>query len=194
MYDCRSQLDLLAASNNVTIYWVPSHIGIDENEKVDKLAKEGAIKSNDNTECTIGMSWTSIRNSIIEMKEKESNAQWRSTRKQRQAKLLIGNRDKKRSNTLISMSRSNLCIITGFLTGHGNTKYHLKNIRRTEDNTCRFCMEEVEDSPHLLECVALDRLRHEILNSYQIDDKNKSRIQVVDLLRFLKKLSLDSID
>lgn len=94
------------------------------------------------------MSWTSIRNSINEMKEKEANAQWRGTRKQRQAKLFIGNRDKKRSNTLISMSRSNFSLITGFLTGHGNNRYHLKNIKRTEDSTCRFCMEEVEDSPH----------------------------------------------
>ncbi|XP_055542747.1 uncharacterized protein LOC129728335 [Wyeomyia smithii] len=57
---------------------------------------------------------------------------------------------------LLEFNKWALCTYTGLITGHCPSKYHLKNIGRVQDDTCRLCNMESETSEHLLcSCGAL---------------------------------------
>ena len=92
--------------------------------------------------------------------EKERSKIWQNAPGTRQAKLLIGDYSRKRSNNYLKLGKSKLRIATGLLTGHCKLRYHLKNMGLETDPSCRKCGEADETSAHiLLECEALARSR-----------------------------------
>ena len=88
---------------------------------------------------------------------------WRSATKARQARRLI-KVCSKYTLRLLNLNKKDLSIMVGLLTGHSPTGYHLKNLKRTQDDTCRFCKMEIETTEHLLcSCVALFNRRNQHL-------------------------------
>ena len=54
------------------------------------------------------------------------------------AKAFMGSLNKKRSKILLQMSRTDVRLITGFLTGHFLVRHVLKKMNAITDGTCRF--------------------------------------------------------
>src|SRR5450759_2752207 len=51
---------------------------------------------------------------------------------------------------ILELSKKDLSTYTGLVTGHCPSRYHLKLIGKLQDDLCRFCGIEKEDSEHLL--------------------------------------------
>ena len=75
---------------------------------------------------------------------------WKNAPKMNHAKRLILKPEKKSSETLLSMSRLQLRIVTMFLTGHGIFRAHLHKLGLSTDKLCRFCGIDDETAEHLL--------------------------------------------
>ncbi|KAL7724790.1 hypothetical protein ACLKA6_000426 [Drosophila palustris] len=59
---------------------------------------------------------------------------------------------------MVCLNKSDLRILTGYLTGPCGLRYHLKKLNLSDTETCRFCALEQETSEHVLcECPALCR-------------------------------------
>ena len=91
------------------------------------------------------------------------------------------------TRNLLKLDKKNLRVITGLLTGHCPSNYHLGKMGIVHNTLCRFCHLEIENSEHLLcDCVALLRKRNQILGKglmqpFEILQLSPSR--VIDFIR-----------
>ncbi|KAL7725069.1 hypothetical protein ACLKA6_010343 [Drosophila palustris] len=102
---------------------------------------------------------------IRNFEEKKLSKHWLDSVGQRQAKrfLVLA---KNQSKRMVELRKSDLRILTGYLSGHSSLRYHLKKLNLSETDTCRFCELEQETSEHVLcECPALCRSRLRILGA-----------------------------
>ncbi|KAL1454832.1 hypothetical protein WDU94_008965 [Cyamophila willieti] len=66
----------------------------------------------------------------------------------------------KRAKEMLSLSKEELRILTGLLTGHCSLKYHLNIMGLAENSTCRLCNEAPETAEHILcKCEAASHKR-----------------------------------
>ena len=70
--------------------------------------------------------------------------------KMNHAKKLILKPEKKSRETLLSMRRLQLRILTTFLTGHEIFRAHLHKLGLSTEKLCRFCGIDDESAEHLL--------------------------------------------
>lgn len=141
------------------LYWVPGHCGIEGNEKADTLARQGSAMDFIGPEPCCGIPNSTIK---LEFKKWEASSvveNWRTLSLCRQSKRFI-TPNVKITYKLLSLNKKDLSTITGLLTGHCPSRYHLKHLKLVQNDTCRFCKLERETSEHLLcECSALFRCR-----------------------------------
>ncbi|KAK9499204.1 hypothetical protein O3M35_002283 [Rhynocoris fuscipes] len=69
----------------------------------------------------------------------------------RQAKLLLKSRSDRFTAELLDLDKQTVRMILGMLTGHCRLNKHMCNLRITEDELCRYCLEE-EESAALVLC------------------------------------------
>ncbi|XP_062705301.1 uncharacterized protein LOC134287466 [Aedes albopictus] len=149
VWECIISLKQLASRNEVTLYWVPGHCGILGNENADNLARQGAASSFVGPEPFCGVPECALRMKLKtwEMSTVESN--WNATDTSKQAKRFIKpSAEKPRS--LLNLNKKDLRVITGLMTGHCPSKYHLSKIGKIQSSECRFCQTENETAEHLL--------------------------------------------
>ncbi|KAM8714846.1 hypothetical protein ACLKA7_001249 [Drosophila subpalustris] len=126
---------------------------------------------------------------IRNWEEKKLSKYWLDSVGQRQAKRFLIPA-KNLSKRMVELRKSDLRILTGYLTGHCSLRYHLKKLNLSETETCRFCELEQETSEHILcECPALCRCRIQILGCvttppYKIWEYKPSKV-----LKFIKSLN-----
>ena len=103
----------------------------------------------------------------------------------------MGNLNKKRSKTLLQMSRTDIRLITCFLTGHFPVRYRLKKMKLINNDTCRLCGEEKETVEHLLcHCIAREATRRRIFMNCTPEPAYFNNINLLKLLNYIKKLDL----
>lgn len=88
----------------------------------------------------------------MELKIWESStieANWKNTIIARQAKRFI-TPNASMTRKILELSKKDLSIYTGLITGHCPSRYHLKLIGKLQDDVCRLCGIDKEDSEHLL--------------------------------------------
>ncbi|KAL7728465.1 hypothetical protein ACLKA6_005220 [Drosophila palustris] len=114
---------------------------------------------------------------IRNWEEKKLSMYWIDSDGQRQAKrFLIPARNQ--SKRMVGLRKSDLRILTGYLTGHCSLRYHLKKLNLSETETCRFCALEQETSEHVLcECPALCRRRLQILGDEEQQEEQHQEEQ-----------------
>ena len=84
----------------------------------------------------------------------------------RQTRRFWPNIDLNTSKQLLKLDRPTLSRVIQLCTGHGYNAYHLSLVDPARDGECRFCLEDTEDSWHIVnECPAFDWLRRNIAES-----------------------------
>ena len=90
------------------------------------------------------------------------------------------------------LSKNELRKMTDILTGHCPVNYHLKNMKKVLENTCRFCQEATETAEHILcfcEAVHQQRLMH--LNSRFIKPRRICQLAPRQVVKFIEDLLPD---
>lgn len=149
VWECIQLLQQLSNNNTVNLYWVPGHCGVEGNEKADELARLGSSEQLVGPEPFCGVSPCSIKMELRNWEKMTIVSNWNNTITARQSKkFVIPNV----SNTqkILALSKKDLCTYIGLITGHCPAKYHLKLIKKIDNDICRFCNEETETSEHLL--------------------------------------------
>ena len=155
VWECILSLRQLAERNQVNLYWVPGHCGVEGNERADTLARHGSSTDFIGPEPFCGVSSSSLKAELKIWEHKTINENWISSTGMRQSKRFIQPNSKK-SLSLLSLNKKDLSTITGLFTGHCPSKHHLKLIGQMDNENCRLCGFESETAEHLLcQCSAL---------------------------------------
>lgn len=161
-------LNKLAQRNRVELLWVPSHSGIEGNEKVDALAKIGAQTTPIAPEPIVGTPYSNIKRKIKVKKETAFYNHWANLPTCRQAKNCISINGKN-SKYLINLSRTRLKIYTGVVTGHYGFNKHLTTIGKRTDPSCDLCGYHTDTAEHYLcYCPAFITKRRRFLGGYTV--------------------------
>jgi hypothetical protein len=88
----------------------------------------------------------------------------------RHGKLFISGPCEKRSDKLLRLSRRQLKMVVGILTGHVPVRKHLHTMDLFDgDPTCRFCEKETETVQYIICCCeALARQRYKVFWSLEV--------------------------
>ena len=190
--ESREKLDKLSSINKVSLIWVPGHVGIAGIGVADQQAKRGASAPFTGPESVLGVGETLTRNRI---KAEESSLKlqyFQSIPGCRQAKKMLGNYNNKRTQQLLNMNRSQMRILTGFLTGHCKLNAHLTKMGVVDGPTCRFCHIDNEDPMHLLiDCDAVARRRSVTLGILQPREEDLPLMNPSSIIRFLREIGLE---
>lgn len=99
-------LTRLGRNKNIILSWIPGHQGIHGNEVADVLARKGAAMAPLGQ--VVGVPFAVGKRFLKEALERDHLNRWRAINICRQAKLLMGQSEVKRTNELLSMSRQRL--------------------------------------------------------------------------------------
>lgn len=158
--ECFDTLQKLSMRNRVTLFWIPGHRGLEGNEIADELARLASATSLIGPEPYCGVNWSTITSLIRETEYTDRLRLWDDSEGLRQSKLLINPFSYK---NLLERTKSDIRLLTGFLSGHFKLNYHLCKMNLTTSALCRLCLEDDETTTHVLcECVALCRTRRQI--------------------------------
>jgi len=105
----------------------------------------------------------------------------------RQAKSMLKRVDLSLSTYTLRLSRKDLRILIGLLTGHADLNRHLTLIKVRSDPLCPLCQQEEETAFHLLarcDAISLTRLNH--LGLYRIEYNDLYNIRWSFLLKLAK--------
>lgn len=188
VWECTLLLQKLSVNNTIVLYWVPGHQGIQGNEKADELARVGSSQHLQGPEPFCGVSPCSIKMELRNWEKAMVNTNWNKTVVARQSKKFI-TPNKSNTQKLLALSKKDLCAYTGLITGHCLVKYHLRLIKRIEDDVCRFCSEETETSEHLLcNCVALFAVRLKYLDQGFLQPSDIWSLAPFKVVRFIRHI------
>lgn len=149
VWECVQSLQELSCRNQVNLYWVPGHCGIDGNERADTLARLGSCHQFTGPEPFCGVSASALKMELKAWESLKVAENWNHTSIARQAKRFI-TPNAFMTRKLLDLSKKDLSIYTGLITGHCPSRYHLKLIGKLQDDVCRLCGLEKEDPEHLL--------------------------------------------
>ena len=144
----------------VRFCWVPSHCGIEGNERVDQLAKEALDL---NIDPQVKVHYADLKPLIFQYAQKLAQDKWNTSMKGRalyELKPKLGP-----PKTFDNLTRAEEVIITRLRLGHTRaTHSHL--LSRSPPATCHHCGEVLTTKHMLLECAALQQMRDRY---YQVD-------------------------
>jgi len=187
--DCISALTALGQENEVILKWIPGHSGIKGNEEADQLAKEAVRKENYDKSSYYGFGM--IKLEIREWMEREHFRVWNLDEGALTAKCLIGPKNRNKLSDALELSRRDLSILIGALTGHMSINSLLYKMNLTNSKFCRFCNTNEETIIHILcSCRSLcgHRLKHFNKDVAIVEDIRKQRYS--DIIGFIKNIRI----
>lgn len=163
----REAVDKLAQNNNVQLCWVKGHDGNQGNEEADALARQGSEGAPYGPEPTIALSEavhdTLIKNRVL----KRHTDWWTNLSSCRHSRMAVAAPSLKLGKQCLQLSRNNLRILVGLLTGHCRLNKHLHTLGVVDNPRCRGCNLEDETAEHVLcHCPALSTKRGSILGDF----------------------------
>ena len=189
--DCHQSLMRLAEHNRDQLIWVPGHLGIDGKEMADKLARQGSSRTFIGPQTTLGISAKIARDVIRGWTNSKHVEYWQSIHVPRQARGFHKRLSAKRAGLLLSLSRNQLRILTGLLTGHCHLKGHLFKLGLVKSPECDRCKQATETASHIFrDCKALAALRFRYLGCYFIKPRDFKDILVSRILHFVQSVGL----
>jgi hypothetical protein len=143
------------------IRWIPGHSGNEGNDKADHLAKEAASK--DEYKKLVCYSLSMIKSEIQEWLKRQHLRIWNSGEGALMAKRLLGPVNNSKLMDALELSRKDLRILIGSLTGHMSINSFLVKLNLSNTKFCRFCHSSEETMIHILyECrlLGVQHLKH----------------------------------
>ncbi len=159
---CKSSLNSIAQSHQVSIKWIKAHAGFAGNELADIKAKNGALSPSEGPEPFIPAPGSWFKQKITSFAHKTWSDRWRSSLPCRQTKIFFPVPDIRISKHLLRLSRDEFGLIFRWLSGHNFLRRHnhLLDPARFQSSLCRMCNLEEETSSHIiLNCPALGHIR-----------------------------------
>ncbi|CAA9998748.1 unnamed protein product [Nesidiocoris tenuis] len=188
-WDCLNTLKALARDNRITLTWVLGHAGIKGNEKADSSAKLGAESLPTGPEPFLGLPKSYLERKVDEWVNTTKTSHWLRCPGLRQSKRLISPQG--RARDMLSLSRINIRVLTGVLTGHCLLRYHLNKMGLGEITECRLCGGGEETAEHLLcDCPAAAYARFRHLGSGLLQPEALQRAATKNILAFLKEVGV----
>ncbi|CAD6208542.1 GSCOCG00010537001-RA-CDS, partial [Cotesia congregata] len=139
-------------NKEITLIWIPSHVGITCNEKADELAKTAAQLS------TLSNTKVPPKDLNI-MTHKKRDEYWNTVWLNKNPSKLREIRQNIWQVTPQSLNRNDQCILTRLRIGHTNFT-HKYLMERQPPPRCQFCQTEQASVKHwLIQCTDLENLR-----------------------------------
>ncbi|KAJ8959355.1 hypothetical protein NQ318_022041 [Aromia moschata] len=192
VWDCLETLHALANYNKVTLKWVPGHKGVEGNEEADALARKGSATTVIGPEPMCGIPKSSVSLWLTRWKNKEHQSYWNHIPGQTNSKWMVKTPSKVLTDEILRLSRNQIRLVTGLITGHCHLRKHLHRMGiYLDEPICRLCNEEDEAAPHIiLECPALTHWRYGLLGTENPQEVFPKKNLVKRLLNLIKVTSL----
>lgn len=190
--ECFHVLNELGARNRVKLVWVPGHQNIAGNEKVDQLAKRGSAQPLTGPEPAIGIPLGAVKGEVKRLLHQWHSEHWRESPRMESAKAFLSKGPSKHeAHCLLNMSKHDIRIVTGLVTGHCQMRKHLSRMKLVDEDICRGCGEAEETPIHVLcHCEAFVTLRRSILGAEKLNQEQLVEIPYRKLLDFIKDTEL----
>ena len=134
---------------------------------------------------------TSVKKAIGDWMERKHTECWKSSKDCKHSKALTEGPQQSRVTKLLSMSRQQLSIVLGLLTGHLGPYGHLYRIGKDINPLCRSCLNGNETVEHLLcECEPLELSRGCIFGQSFGELQQLSHVPVDLFQRFATEIGL----
>lgn len=186
--ECFQAVQSLAEKNQVWLLWIPGHSGLDGNELSDQLAKQGSTTQFIGPEPALGVSVQAAKLALRRWTRHKQAGEWRGNPKCRQAKQLIPGPNPRSARNLLALTRHQVRLVVGVLTGHCTLQRHLSIMRLVPTPTCPLCQEEEETALHFLgRCAALTAKRLRILGAGFLEHTAIQLLNLSDILRFIRE-------
>ena len=153
--------ETLADHISITIQWLPAHVGIDGNERADKLAKEANQKQ-------ILTSYPLERKEVKRLLNKAMKENWQRIYDTSKHRLHIGQIKPKIENWawVLLGARSLETVMTRLRIGHVELNVHLHRFKMKDDPNCQHCNTPETVSHYILYCrrycIQRQRLKQEL--------------------------------
>jgi hypothetical protein len=117
---------------------------------------------------------------------------WKHTSGQRYAKKIINKSSNKLTSDLLILSRNQMRLVVGLLTGHCHLRKHVHILGiYKEEPVCRKCGMGEETAHHILfECEALARIRYSVLTPSGFELETIHQEPIKTLLELIKKAGI----
>jgi hypothetical protein len=139
-------------------------MGVDGNETADQLARQGSSHPLIGPGSAFGISAKVPREGIRDWTSSK-HEHWQSTCGQRETKGFLKRPSVKRAEEILNLSRDQLRILMGLLTGHCHLNRHLFTLWLVDNPGCGRCKQAFAMASHVLcDCKALSTLRFKHLS------------------------------
>ena len=140
--EIKSELTTLKQKTNLTLQWIPSHCGIQGNDKADELSKLGSKLNQDHNSISYQESKTIIKSTIKQNWKKENNIE--------------------ANDSINQLNRKDQVLIFRLRTGHCRLNSHMYKLKLSHTDECP-CETGIQTPEHLLQhCPTYNIQRQEI--------------------------------
>ena len=153
---------LEGCTDELCLWWTPSHAGLPENDLVDEAAKAAARDLTSAAVCNIPLCKAALKTQIASHYLAQATTQWHLSETGRDLHSLMPcfARDVQWTQGL---SRPAVSLLAQFLSGHYVTGAYLRRFGHPVSGACRWCAAPTDDRPHrLFDCPRFDYIRQQL--------------------------------